>query len=179
MRTMLVAFTCLSILSPLWPFGENPVPGSPLIIVNKTTNQLAFLDDGKVIKIYPVATGKTSEATPEGLFMTLFKTEYPTYTRKQIAGGDKDNPLGSRWIGFNANDTQGRTFGIHGTNRPESIGSRVSAGCIRMRNEDVEELFEQVPVGTKVRIMTGWKSFEEIGVEDGAILSPRRQNSSG
>ncbi|WP_077308828.1 L,D-transpeptidase [Terribacillus halophilus] len=178
MRALLLAFTCVSILSPLWPFGENPMPGRPLIIVNKTTNQLALVDEGEIVKIYPVATGKTAESTPEGLFMTLFKTEYPSYTKKGIAGGDEDNPLGSRWIGFNAKDTQGRTYGIHGTNRPESIGRSVSAGCIRMQNKDVEELYEQIPVGTKVHIVTDGKSFEEIGREDGAILSPRRQNSS-
>lgn len=43
-------------------------------------------------------------------------------------------------------------YGIHGTNRPWSIGSSVSAGCIRMFNEDVIQVFEWVPVGTRVKI---------------------------
>ena len=57
-----------------------------------------------------------------------------------------NNPLGYRWMRIRGN------YGIHGTNRPESIGHYVSNGCIRMLEENVEELFDRVEVGTPVEI---------------------------
>jgi lipoprotein-anchoring transpeptidase ErfK/SrfK len=57
------------------------------------------------------------------------------------------NPLGTRWLGLSV-----KGFGIHGTNVPQSIGKNASHGCIRMRNSDVEELFELVQVGDAVEI---------------------------
>ena len=56
------------------------------------------------------------------------------------------NPLGYRWIGIGGN------YGIHGTNRPDSVGHYVSNGCIRMHEEDVEKVFDMVEVGTPVEI---------------------------
>jgi len=58
------------------------------------------------------------------------------------------NVLGTRWLGF---DLQG--YGIHGTVEPETIGQQVTAGCVRMVNEQVEELYTIVPIGTKVKIV--------------------------
>jgi lipoprotein-anchoring transpeptidase ErfK/SrfK len=46
----------------------------------------------------------------------------------------------------------GDGYGIHGTNKPETVGQAVSHGCVRMRNDDIERLFEMVPVGTPVFI---------------------------
>jgi len=59
------------------------------------------------------------------------------------------NPLGTRWMGLGY-----KGYGIHGTNRPHSIGKAASHGCIRMRNHDVEELFELVQVGDPVDLVT-------------------------
>ncbi|UFT97705.1 L,D-transpeptidase [Radiobacillus kanasensis] len=164
-----ILLSLVMVLSPLWPFGENPTPGAPFIIINKQTNQLAHIDDNKVQHIYPVATGATNSLTPEGLHTVLVKAINPYYRKKDIPGGDKKNPLGTRWIGFDAEDTDGRTYGIHGTNRPSSIGKNVSAGCIRMQNEMVEQLFEKVPVGTKVLIVTTGKDFWTLAIEYNAI----------
>lgn len=47
------------------PLGDNPRAGDPFIIVNKATNKLAYIDDGKIQKVFPVATGKTNELTPK------------------------------------------------------------------------------------------------------------------
>jgi lipoprotein-anchoring transpeptidase ErfK/SrfK len=60
-------------------------------------------------------------------------------------------------------------YGIHGTNRPKSIGKAASHGCIRMRNQDVEDLFERVEVGDPVELVTETdaelaKAFEETEV---------------
>ena len=58
------------------------------------------------------------------------------------------NVLGSRWLGF---DTPG--YGISGTIDPSSIGKHITSGCIRMHNEDVEEVYMLVPVGTEISIV--------------------------
>ncbi|WP_062356047.1 L,D-transpeptidase [Bacillus kwashiorkori] len=162
---IILAFT----ISPLWPIGPNPLPGDPFIIVNKRTNELAFIHNEQVQMKFPVATGKTDELTPEGKYTITVKAINPYYRKKNIAGGSPKNPLGSRWIGFDANDTNGRIYGVHGTNRPSEIGKYVSEGCIRLKNEDVEQLFELVPLGTKILITSTTKSFEQIAKENGAI----------
>ncbi|MRH42133.1 L,D-transpeptidase family protein [Aquibacillus halophilus] len=149
-------------LSPLWPLGENPTPYAPLVIVNKQTNELAYIYKNQIQEIYRVATGATNELTPNGLHTILIKAVDPYYRKKNIIGGSPENPLGSRWIGFDAKDTDGRIYGVHGTNQPNSIGENVSAGCIRMKNEDVEKLFSQVPVGTKIFITRSDQDFESI-----------------
>jgi lipoprotein-anchoring transpeptidase ErfK/SrfK len=66
--------------------------------------------------------------------------------------GGPENPLGSRalYLFTKRGDTG---FRIHGTNEPESIGSAASSGCIRMLNEEVEELYDSVPIGTKVIVI--------------------------
>jgi len=164
----LLAFILLT-TSPIWPIGENPSPGYPFLIVNKLTNQLAYVDDNEVKGVYHVATGKKDDLTPEGLHTITIKAVNPYYRKLDIPGGDEKNPLGSRWIGFDAEDTNGRIYGVHGTNRPESIGRYISNGCIRMKNEKVEELFERIPIGTKVLIVSSNESFESLAREYHAI----------
>ncbi|WP_182199475.1 L,D-transpeptidase [Paraliobacillus salinarum] len=156
-------------LSPLWPIGENPTDQSPFVIVNKATLQLAFINEGEVKEVFPVATGLTKDLTPEGMFNIIVKAEQPYYRKKNIPGGDPKNPLGARWIGFDAKDTNGRVYGVHGTNKPETIGHRVSAGCIRMKNENVIALFNEVPIGTKIWIVDTTDSFEKLAKLKGAI----------
>ena len=56
-------------------------------------------------------------------------------------------------MGLDVGQTRGHAYGIHGTNRPETIGRHVSLGCVRMYPADVEELYDQVPLGTEVRIV--------------------------
>lgn len=123
------------------------------IEVNKKTNQLTLYRNGAVAKIYPVATGRTPSLTPEGTFTIKNKINKPGW--RGIPGGDPSNPLGERWLGLQVNGDNGRTYGIHGTNRPESIGTHASNGCIRMYNKNVIELYNTVPVGTKVHIHNG------------------------
>ncbi|MGM0864623.1 MAG: L,D-transpeptidase [Bacillota bacterium] len=166
---MRILLAIILFASPIWPLGRNPLPGDPFIIVNKESNQLAYIDDGKVQHTFPVATGKTTTLTPEGLFNVSVKAKDPYYRKKNIPGGDPRNPLGSRWIGFDAKGTDGRIYGIHGTNQPSSIGKYISNGCIRMHNKHVEFLFDQVPVGTKVLVVKTNKSFYQLGKDHGAI----------
>ena len=90
----------------------------------------------------------------------------PYYTGN-IPGGDPRNPLGSRWLGINANGTRGTTYAIHGNNNPDSIGGYVSSGCVRMHDSEVEWLFNQVPVNTPVIITTSGNSFDSIAASNG------------
>ncbi|WP_394232884.1 L,D-transpeptidase [Niallia oryzisoli] len=156
-------------LSPIWPLGVNPVPGDPFVIVNKSTNEMALVNENRVQTVVKVGTGKTKDLTPEGLFTILVKAENPYYRRKNIPGGTPENPLGTRWIGFDAKETDGRIYGLHGTNHPASIGYYVSEGCIRLQNEAIESLYEIIPLGTKILIISTSKSFEELAIEYNAI----------
>lgn len=167
MRIWMLMF--LLMLSPIWPIGENPTVGDPYIIVNKSSNQLAYIVEGTIKEVYSVATGKSEEMTPEGEFTIVVKAINPYYRKKNIEGGAKENPLGSRWIGFDALETDGRIYGVHGTNAPWSIGHYVTAGCIRLLNEQVEELFDQIPIGTKILIVDTNETFEALGKKHGAL----------
>ncbi|MEI8011164.1 MAG: L,D-transpeptidase family protein [Candidatus Omnitrophota bacterium] len=117
--------------------------------INKTLNCLYFKTGDVVIKEYPVSTGKSANQTPVGTFFIQSRYPYPTWFHKGVVVSpvSPDNYLGSRWLGFNKPQ-----FGIHGTIFPELIGRPVSKGCIRMKNEDVEELYDYIPVGTIVTI---------------------------
>lgn len=171
-KSMLIKSVMIAILfvvSPIWPIGENPLVGDPLLIVNKKTNQLAYIHEGAVQKVYPVATGLSRELTPEGKFTIIVKAVNPYYRKKNIEGGTPENPLGSRWIGFDAKGTDGRTYGVHGNNNPDSVGKYITQGCIRMHEEDVQELYNKIPIGTKIVVVTTEKSFEALGKEFGGI----------
>lgn len=135
---------------------------SQLIIINKSTNKLAFFDSGKLVKVFNVATGRDNSFTPEGTFPIVNKIKNRPYYKDNIPGGDKRNPLGDRWLGLNALGTNGTTYAIHGNNNPNSIGTYASAGCVRMHNEEVRYLFDQVKTGTSVIILHSKDSFEAI-----------------
>lgn len=169
MLKFLTSLLLVGAISPLWPLGQNPLPGDPFIIVNKKTNEAAYIDENKVQSVVQAATGKTEELTPEGLFTVTVKAPNPYYRKKDIPGGDPENPLGTRWIGFDAENSDGRIYGIHGTNNPSSIGTYASLGCIRLQNKHVEAFYDRVPLGTKVLVISTDQSFKELAVKYGAI----------
>ncbi|MDA8234863.1 MAG: L,D-transpeptidase family protein [Clostridia bacterium] len=125
------------------------------IIINKQTNQLAFYQGGQLTRVLAVATGKKPEYTPEGNFKVVKKLVNPYYSRGRIKGGSPRNPLGARWLGLSVGKTGGSVYGIHGNNKPSSIGTYASAGCVRMYNQEVIWLYDRVPIGTAVEIMKG------------------------
>jgi len=119
------------------------------IIVSLPDRKLALLKDGKVLRIYRVAVGKDSTPSPAGEFRIANRVSNPTYYHKgQGIPAGENNPVGSRWMGLSA-----KSYGIHGTNQPKSIGKAASTGCIRMGKEDLEELFALVEVGDAVQIV--------------------------
>ncbi len=118
------------------------------IVISIPDRKLVLFDGDQIVKVYDVAVGKPSTPTPEGEFQIINHVPNPTYygTGVVIAPG-KDNPLGTRWMGLSA-----KGYGIHGTNVPSSIGKAASHGCIRMRQQDLEEFFGLVHVGAAVEL---------------------------
>ncbi|WP_339317187.1 L,D-transpeptidase family protein [Paenibacillus sp. FSL R10-2734] len=148
--------------------------GSDLIIVNKKTNKLAYFSDGKLVKIFPVATGKSKELTPEGSFKMVVKVKNRPYYKEKIPGGDPANPLGDRWLGLEVNGTYGTTYAIHGNNNESSIGKYVSAGCIRMHNDDIHWLYPQIAKNTRVIITTSTLAMENIATKNGYAVGSNK-----
>ncbi len=116
--------------------------------VNKTKNILVLYLDKKSFKHYRVATG-SGNGTPAGKFTVVSKEENPIWYKAGavIPPGSPANLLGTRWMGF---DYPG--YGIHGTTEPQTIGQHVTSGCVRMRNPEVEELYDIIPLGARVTI---------------------------
>lgn len=148
--------------------------GNDLIIVNKKTNKLAFFQNGSLVREFRVATGKTASLTPEGRFEIVNKIKNRPYYKEKIPGGDPRNPLGDRWIGLDVNGTRGTTYAIHGNNNKNSIGKYVSAGCIRMYNDDIHWLFPKVQLHTMAIITSSKLSFEEIARNSGYRLGEQK-----
>jgi len=152
-------------LEQLPPLGEasqylpplETIPASPLhktrLVLKLSERQVYFYRDNQVQASYPVAIGRSGWETPTGSFEVIQMVSHPTwqhpFTGELIPPGS-DNPLGLRWIGF---AVKGENYiGFHGTPNEELIGQAVSHGCVRMRNEDVVSLFEQVKMGTPVMV---------------------------
>jgi LysM repeat protein len=123
--------------------------GTFSIVVDKSQNQLLLTEDNQFIKSYPVATGQEN-STPVGTFKVVTRIPNPVWYKQGavVPPESPENILGTRWMGF---DKKG--YGIHGSVDPETIGQQVTAGCVRMTNSDVEELFDLIPVGTEVTIV--------------------------
>ena len=125
-------------------------------------------------RTFSVATGKSADLTPEGSFTIVNKIKNRPYYKYKIPGGDPRNPLGDRWLGLDVDDTAGTTYAIHGNNNAKSIGKYVSAGCIRMNNDEIHWLYSRVQVGTKVIITTSELKYEEIADQHGYLLGMKK-----
>lgn len=116
-----------------------PPPGKVSIFIDTFERKLTILSDGKPYKEYSVAVGKWHTPTPLGVWKI---------TQKAVWG----EGFGSRWMRISV---PWGIYGIHGTNKPWSIGNYASAGCIRMYNRHVEEIYRWVSIGTPVVIVGG------------------------
>ncbi|MDD4872668.1 MAG: L,D-transpeptidase family protein [Kiritimatiellae bacterium] len=131
--------------------------GKFAIKVSKARNDMCVTLNDEFFCRYGVGTGKFGK-TPVGVFVVNDKIKEPVWWRpdgREIPFGDPENILGTRWMSIKASgadtpDVKG--YGIHGTWDETSIGKAESAGCIRMKNSEVEQLFVMVPVGTVVTI---------------------------
>jgi len=135
------------------------------ITINLASRILTFWRNGKKVSMYPIAVGAPESQTPVGEFSVLEMEENPEWidpkdTKQKVPSGEA-NPLGYRWMRFY------KTYGIHGTNKPSSIGEYVSNGCIRLKEENVEELYDLADIGIPVEI-----AYERLVIEriaDGRI----------
>ncbi len=129
-------------------------PGT--ILVSQRQRRLYLvLDNGTALR-YPVAVGKFGKqwrgvVTVDGKYVEPAWAPPAEVKRAEpwlpdyIPGGSPHNPMGARALTLS-----GDQYAIHGTNRPGSIGTAASYGCIRMLNQDIIDLYERVPVGTPV-----------------------------
>ena len=147
----------------LVPFRTSEPPGT--IIIDTDRKFLFYvLPDFQAIR-YGVGVGKEGFGW-SGEVNVGRKAEWPTWTppaemierdpaSAQYASGmpcGPENPLGARAL-YLYKDGRDSLYRVHGTNEPWSIGLNVSSGCIRMNNEDVEDLYSRVPVGSKVIVL--------------------------
>ncbi len=119
------------------------------VFVDKSQNILILKSGDEIVKVYQVSTGKNN-STPVGTFIIETKLVDPVWFKSGaiIPADSPGNVLGTRWMGF---DLPG--YGIHGTTEPENLGQQVTAGCVRLRNSDVEELYDILPFRTKVVVV--------------------------
>lgn len=149
------------------------------LVVNLAEMRVYYFPESKnankpTVITHPVGIGRMDWITPLGMSKITDKKKDPTWIppkslqMDRIANGEQPypsivppgptNPLGKHAMRLGI---EGGSYLIHGTIKPFGVGMRVSAGCIRMYPEDIEALFEKIPVGTQVRIINepiklGW-----------------------
>ncbi|MBM1174214.1 L,D-transpeptidase [Microvirga arabica] len=139
------------------PFQASVSPGT--IVIKTAERRLYYVrGDGTALR-YRVAVGKPGkqwfgEAQIDGKYVRPAWSPPAEVKRDNprlpdvIPGGAPNNPMGARALTLNLDE-----YAIHGTNRPSSIGTYASYGCIRMLNEDIVHLYDQVNVGTRVVVV--------------------------
>lgn len=149
------------------------------IVVNLSELRLYYYSREGIVETYPISVGREEFATPVGVTKTTIKVKDPAWSppssmrREAAERGEPvpsvvppgpDNPLGRHAILLGL-----PSYLIHGTNKPEGVGMRVSRGCIRMYPEDIESLYERVPSGTQVNIID--QPFKAGWSEDGVLYA--------
>ncbi len=128
-----------------------------VLAVDRGNFKISLFKKLRKVEVYPIAVGQAGLETPPGLYKIQNKAVDPAWTvpdspwagslaGQVIPGGTPQNPLKARWLGVYDG------VGVHGTDARGSIGTNASHGCIRMLIEDVEKLYDQVPVGTPIYI---------------------------
>jgi lipoprotein-anchoring transpeptidase ErfK/SrfK len=128
-----------------------------VLAVDRGNFKISLFKKLKRVQVYPIAVGQAGLETPAGMYKISNKAINPAWTvpnstwagslaGQVIPGGTAQNPLKARWLGVYDG------VGVHGTDARGSIGTNASHGCIRMLIEDVEKLYDEVPVGTPIYI---------------------------
>lgn len=138
-------------------------PGKPVagLTINLAELRLYYLPSVTSTEgtFYPLGIGRQGWETPEGDFQVVIKREKPIWRVPSTIKAEHPelpdyipagphNPLGDYWLGLSAPG-----YGLHGTNRPQGVGRRVSHGCIRLYDQDIASLYECVETGTRVQII--------------------------
>jgi len=146
------------VLDPKWQrttvfYRTSEPPGT--IVVHSSERYLYVVQPGGRALRYGIGVGREGFQW-QGLLNITRKQEWPDWTPppemiqrqpylpRWMAGG-RGNPLGARALYLGAT-----VYRIHGTNQPQTIGTAVSSGCFRLTNPDVTDLYDRIPVGTKV-----------------------------
>ena len=141
------------------------------IVINLGAMRLYAFPPGRPPLTFPIGTGVDIDMTPLGETRVVAKQIHPTWYPPDSIRRERpdlpaaippgpDDPLGDFILRLGW-----RGYGIHGTNKPDSVGRHVSHGCIRLYPEDIATLFPLIPVGTQVRVidqrvMFGWSGDE-------------------
>jgi lipoprotein-anchoring transpeptidase ErfK/SrfK len=156
------------------------VAAGTIIIDTSETYLYYVLGNGQAIR-YGIGVGRDG-FTWSGSQAVTRMAEWPDWTPPQemiarqpylprwMAGG-KGNPLGARAIYLGST-----VYRIHGTNAPETIGTRVSSGCIRLTNADVTDLYNRVTVGTKIIVLPNHSQAAKIAGAPLRVAAPRIPN---
>ena len=127
------------------------IDGTWSIKVSKTHYVLMLYLNDKLYRIYRISIGK-QDRTPIGLFVIKDKLMNPAWwtpSGESIPSNDPRNILGTRWMALQPigeTDSTLKGYGIHGTTEPDTIGTASSQGCVRMLNDEVDELYDFIPV---------------------------------
>ncbi|MBP2232105.1 L,D-transpeptidase ErfK/SrfK [Azospirillum agricola] len=128
------------------------------IVISLADRRLNLLEPGREARSFPVAIGRPGVAIPLGDSAVIRKRRNPTWRPTAAQRRAKPSlplsvpPGPGNPLGRFALDLGWAAIAIHGTNEPDSVGRRASAGCFRMLPADIEALFDAVPVGTPVRV---------------------------
>ncbi len=127
------------------------------VVINTMTARLALYYNGVLVRTFPVAIGK-SDTTPPGVYWIVKKEVDPAlyWYGEYIPPRSPINGLGTRFL-----QLSNPTYGIHGTTKPWEIGKRISHGCVRMLNQDVETVDALIDTGTKVIVVKNTEPFPE------------------
>jgi len=117
--------------------------------IDLSERTLTYLEDGREILTTSVAVGSQRNPTPEGEF---FITDSVTLDNPASPWGPHAFGLSARSDTITEYNGGDGIIGIHGTNRPGSIGNAASLGCVRVPNDVITRLHEMVPIGTPVKI---------------------------
>ena len=143
------------------------------LLLNLVDMRLYFFPKNGAVESFAIGTGRDAWNTPLGVTRIVRKTPNPTwYVPKSIRAQEPDlpasvppgpdNPLGAfaMYLGWHS-------YLIHGTNKPDGVGRRVSHGCVRMYPEGIAALYPQVPVGTRVTVVA---QAAKVGRRAGELL---------
>lgn len=126
------------------------------VVANKADKTLYAYNDDKLVATYPTTVGSDSTPSPQGTFKIVNKVKMPWYKATVGEGADKkvhmlppgpNSPVGVVWMGLSK-----PSYGLHGSPKPEGISRQASAGCVRLTNWDVLEVYANIENGATVEL---------------------------
>lgn len=126
------------------------------VVANKADKTLYAYNDDKLVATYPTTVGSDATPSPQGTFKIINKVKMPWYKATVGEGSDKkvhmlppgpNNPVGVVWMGLSK-----PSYGLHGSPKPEGISRQASAGCVRLTNWDVLEVYANIENGATVEL---------------------------